>query len=78
VLGRVSGDLSRSIVYRVIGNRVTVGTNLPYGRIHEYGSTGRRRMPARPYLSTALRDSQGAIKSIVQRLCEEALREAMK
>lgn len=44
VLNRVSGDLSRSVSpnAEIIGNKVigTVGTNLFYGRTHEYGFNG--------------------------------------
>jgi phage gpG-like protein len=38
-LGRVSGDLARSVNYRIKGNRVTIGSNLIYARTHEYGAT---------------------------------------
>ncbi len=38
-LGRVSGDLARSINYKITGNRVAVGSNLPYAAIHEFGGT---------------------------------------
>jgi phage gpG-like protein len=38
-LGRRSGDLARSVNYRVSGNRVVVGTNLIDGPVHEFGAT---------------------------------------
>jgi len=36
-LGRRSGDLARSVNYKVSGNRVVIGSNLRYARIHELG-----------------------------------------
>lgn len=36
-LGRRSGDLARSVGYKLRGNRVVIGSNLRYARIHEYG-----------------------------------------
>lgn len=36
-LGRVSGNLASLTVYRVEGNEVSIGNNLPYGRIWEEG-----------------------------------------
>jgi phage gpG-like protein len=36
-LGRISGDLARSVGYKVRGNRVVIGSNLRYARIHELG-----------------------------------------
>lgn len=96
-LGRRSGDLARSINYKVKGNRVVIGTNLKYGRIHEFGGTIKAKnspflvfrigkqwisvkqvvIPDRPFLRPALADSKGAALSIIQRLANEALREAM-
>lgn len=97
-LGRVSGDLARSIGYKVTGNKVAVGTNLIYARIHEYGgvivprqakalhfklrdggwrTASKVVMPERSFLRSSLRESRGAIKSIVQALAEKALREAL-
>ena len=44
VLNRISGDLSRSVSPNTVVNGDiilgTVGTNLLYGRVHEYGFTG--------------------------------------
>lgn len=34
---RHKGDLTKSLSYNVAGNRVLVGTNLVYARIHQYG-----------------------------------------
>ena len=47
-LGRRSGDLARSVNYKVTGNRVVIGSNLKYARIHEKGGTIRARNS--PYL----------------------------
>jgi len=102
-LGVVSGDLGRSVKrggkgnhYKLTGNRVVIGTNLPYAAIHEFGFSGtvkvpahtrngfnvrshsrRLVMPPRPFLNPALRDSTGAIRTIISRLTNEALKEAM-
>ena len=97
-LGRISGDLARSVNYKVLGNRVVIGSNLPYASIHEYGgiivpknaprlrfrlldggwrSAMRVVIPARPYLSTALRDAVPSCVGIIQRLANEAMAEAL-
>lgn len=96
-LGRVSGDLARSVNYKVSGNRVVIGSNLPYAGIHEFGGTIKAKrgpfltfkigkswvsvnrvvIPARPFLRPALKDSEPAMRSIIQRLSNEALKEAM-
>lgn len=38
-LGRISGDLARSVFYRVQESSVVVGSNLPYAPVHEFGAT---------------------------------------
>ena len=97
-LGRRSGDLARSVNYKVRGNRVVIGSNLPYARIHEKGKTivprsasrlvfnipgvGWRSamrvvIPARPFLAPALKDAKPEAIRIIQRLANEALREAL-
>jgi phage gpG-like protein len=97
-LGRVSGDLAKSVGYRVSGNRVVIGSNLTYARIHEFGgvivpkrakrlvfrlldgswrSALRVVIPERPFLRPALQDAKPEVRSIIQRLANEALREVM-
>lgn len=115
-LGRVSGDLARSIgsetkkggVNRIRGNTITIGTNLVYAQAHEKGFHGTVAIPAhdrrmkvafgryrgtilqhvgahtrkmnlkaRPFLSTALRDSKKPIQTIIQRMIDQSLAEAM-
>lgn len=114
-LGVVSGDLRRSItrgadgnVYRLSGNKLVMGTNLPYAAAHEYGfhetvqisahtrevkavfgrasgvvrqfvSAHSRKMNLRerPFLRPAVKDSLPGARSIIQRLANEALREAV-
>ncbi|HYF53118.1 MAG TPA: hypothetical protein VEA41_02540 [Salinarimonas sp.] len=39
-LGRVSGDLARSTQFRISGDRVIIGSNLPYAKPHEKGFRG--------------------------------------
>lgn len=36
-LGRRSGDLARSVGYKINGDRVVIGSNLRYAPIHEFG-----------------------------------------
>ena len=49
-----TGQLRRSITPRADRRRMTIGTTVPYARIHQFGGrTGRRHattIPARPYL----------------------------
>lgn len=53
-LGRVSGDLARSIgneakkggINRINGDTITIGTNLVYARAHEQGFRGTVNVPA--------------------------------
>ncbi len=63
-----SGMLRGTIRYRLMGtNAVAIGTNRPYGRIHQLGGKAgrshRATIPARPYLgfSKADRDEIAAI-----------------
>lgn len=96
-LGRVTGQLAVSIAYKVTGNRVVIGSNLPYAAIHEFGGTIRAKrgpflvfrigknwiskksvvIPSRPFLRPALDDARPAMTLIVNRLANEALREAL-
>lgn len=96
-LGRVSGDLARSVNYKVRGNRVVIGSNLPYAAVHEFGATIRAKaspflvfkigkswaskksvvIPPRPFLRPALKDAGPGINSIIARMTQEALTEAM-
>ena len=97
-IGVVSGDLRRSVNYKVNDNRVVIGSNLPYAAIQEFGgiivpknaprlrfklldggwrSSMRVVIPARPYLATALRDSIAPSIGIIQRLADQAMKEAL-
>jgi len=63
-LDRVWGRLAASINTQKKGKgAVSVGTNVEYARIHEYGGTIQQdkrviHMPARPFLRTAARDEK--------------------
>lgn len=46
-----TGLLRSSITARATNNSVQIGTNVSYGRVHQFGSRG-RRIPARPFLPT--------------------------
>lgn len=103
-LGVVSGDLRRSIEpgqpgnhFKLAGNRVVLGSNLPYAGVHEFGATIKAKaspflvfkigknwiskksvvIPARPFLTPALKDARPGIKSIIARMTNQALKEAM-
>lgn len=43
----------------------------------EFRSATEVKIPARPYLNTALADSRGKVRSIIKRLTDEAYREAL-
>lgn len=52
-LGVISGDLRRSIekgkpgnIYRLSGNTLVMGSNLPYAAAHEYGFKGSANIPS--------------------------------
>lgn len=49
-----SGRLKNSITQAISGNALTIGTNLIYARIHQFGGKAgrghRATIPARPYL----------------------------
>lgn len=61
-LGRVSGDLARSITHKIIGNRVVIGSNLVYARIHELGGTIRAKTA--PYLHFKVGDRWVSTKEV--------------
>ena len=42
-LGHISGNLAQSVLFRVEESRVTVGSNLPYAPVHEFGATIRAK-----------------------------------
>lgn len=44
-----SGQLRRSITYRVDSTRLQIGTSVPYARFHQYGAPG-RNLPKRRFL----------------------------
>ena len=60
----VTARLKNSISWKVAGNRIYVGTNLEYARIHQFGGyagRGRKvRIPARPYLGLTEEDREEA------------------
>lgn len=57
-----SGRLRRSIDYAATSDKVMVGSNLAYARIHQLGGkTGKGHkvdMPARPYLGVSKEDME--------------------
>lgn len=63
-------NLMRSITYAESGDRVSIGTNMIYGAIHQFGGDagrGRRaKIPARPYLGFS-RTDRLEIAGIVRR-----------
>ncbi|NJR38538.1 MAG: phage virion morphogenesis protein [Leptolyngbyaceae cyanobacterium CSU_1_4] len=48
---QLRGRLRKSIVYRAESDRVSIGTNVIYGNIHQWGGKARSaNLPARPFL----------------------------
>lgn len=43
-----SGALRRSVTFNVRGNKLAIGTSIPYGAVHQFG--GGNNIPKRPYL----------------------------
>lgn len=52
------GMLRSSIQYRIEGDKVSVGTNLPYGAFHQYGTN---RLPKREFLGVSRQDQKEII-----------------
>lgn len=69
------GDLLDSIAFYTGANEVSVGSNLVYAAIHQFGGeeVGRPDLPARPYLGLSAGD-QGDITSLIADLFGEAAR----
>ena len=73
-----TGRLQRSIDYAATSDKVMVGTNVVYGRIHQLGGkTGKGHkvdMPARPYLGVSEEDMK-EIRGTVEDFLKDALKE---
>jgi phage virion morphogenesis protein len=70
------GDLRDSLAAYVTGTEVRVGTNLPYGAIHQFGgdvSQGHPPIPARPYLGLSVENAT-EIENLLLIRVEEVLR----
>ena len=52
------GILRSSIQYRIEGDKVSVGTNLPYGAYHQFGTS---RLPKREFLGVSRQDQKEII-----------------
>ena len=61
------GLLRNSIQYQIVGNNVSVGTNIPYGQYHQFGT---RKLPKREFLGVS-RDDQKEIISILKEYLSE-------
>jgi phage virion morphogenesis protein len=65
-----SNHLRDSIRHQVGGNTLRVGTNRPYGAIHQFGGRagrGRRvNIPARPYLGIGERESKEIVQIVTE------------
>ena len=63
------GGLRGSINYRIHGTQLSLGSPLPYARIHQLGGQAGQghavRIPARPYLGVS-EDDQAAINEIIR------------
>jgi phage virion morphogenesis protein len=60
-----TGQLRRSITFRVRGRKLSVGTSVPYAPYHQFGT---RRMPSRPYLIFQNEDIRRIEQLIVQHI----------
>lgn len=73
-----TGRLQRSIDYAATSDKVMVGTNVVYGRIHQLGGkTGKGHkvdMPARPYLGVSEEDMK-EVRATVEDFLKDALKE---
>jgi HK97 gp10 family phage protein len=69
---KLSGTLSRSIRADAGGQDVTVGSDVVYAGVQEYGSAV-RNIPAQPYLRPALEDSTGEVVDLFARDAQKAL-----
>lgn len=71
-----SGRLRTSITYRADAKQVSVGTNVIYAAIHQFGGNagrgGSARIPARPYLGLSTED-----RTEIFALVEDHLRGAL-
>ncbi len=45
-----TGRLRGSLTIKATREGVSVASSSPYAAVHQYGTTGKRRIPARPYL----------------------------
>lgn len=61
---RQTGRLQGSVVGRVQGMLVRIGTNVPYGKFLERGT---RYIASRPWLGRAIRECQAVMKAILHR-----------
>ena len=81
-LDRVTGTLAASINTQKRGKgMVSVGTNVEYARIHEYGGTIQQdkrviHMPARPFLRPAGQDEKPAIDRYITAYMKQMLKGA--
>jgi HK97 gp10 family phage protein len=57
-----TGALRRSITHEVIDGQARVGTNIPYGKMLEFGTS---KMRPRPWLRRALREMQSQVNKIL-------------
>lgn len=89
VLTSRSGDLMNSVLQSIQttvdneGLKVSIGSNLKYAAIHEYGGYAGRRgpfkkkdgkrpyLPARPYLHPAIYDLQQALPSLLEQAIQQ-------
>lgn len=89
VLTSRSGNLMNSVLQSIQASTdgdtlsVSIGSDLPYAKIHEYGGFAGRRppfkkkngqrpyLPARPYLSPAMSDLQQALPSLLEQAIQQ-------
>ena len=60
-----TGQLRRSITFRVAQKKLSIGTSVPYARYHQFGT---RSLPSRPYLVFQREDLRRIETLIVQHI----------
>jgi phage gpG-like protein len=89
VLASRTGNLMNSVLQSIQttvesdGLKISIGSNLPYAAVHEYGGFAGRRgpfkkkdgkrpyLPARPYLQPAINDLQQALPALVEQALQQ-------
>ena len=61
-----TGILMNSITYKVEGNTLLVGTNVPYGAYHQHGTKNMIARPFLTFLQEIVREFQGTFQRLIE------------